>query len=230
METMHFKTNINCSSCVAKVTPFMNELKSINKWMVDTQNADKILTIESNNLTALALKEQITKAGFIAEPIGNHEGKYHQEKEYILPFWKDTPVWNRASKNTLNCLVGCTVGDFGMMIFLQTYYHHMNMFLMMGLAMLSGVLTSIILETFILKIREKFAWSFAFKTAVGMSLLSMITMELAENLTDLALTDGNIPISDPYYWYALIPSILMGFLVPLPYNYYQLKKHGKSCH
>ncbi|MFN0047709.1 MAG: DUF4396 domain-containing protein [Cytophagales bacterium] len=229
METMQFKTNINCNGCVAKVTPFISQEKNIKSWMVDVKNADKILTVESDNLSSHEVSLLITKAGFNAEPI-HKVSAHHISKSEKPSFWNDKQVWGKASKNTLNCLIGCTIGDFAMIMYLQTYFHHINMFLMMGLAMASGIATSILLETVILKFREKFVWKLAFQTAVGMSLLSMITMELAENITDLSLTGGNIPVSDPMYWYALIPSIAAGFIVPLPYNYYKLKKHGKACH
>ena len=65
METIKLKTNINCSSCVAKVTPSLNEEKSIEKWEVDTANPDKILTVSGENLDKEKVKEAVQKAGFI---------------------------------------------------------------------------------------------------------------------------------------------------------------------
>lgn len=229
METMKFKTNINCSGCVAKVTPFIQEEKNIKSWMVDVENADKILTIKSDNLSRFDISQLITKAGFKVESIGSTLISSTLKSGKHL-FWNDKIVWLKASKNTFNCLIGCTIGDFAMMMYLQTYFHHINMFAMIGLAMASGIAASVVLETIILKLREKFMWKRAFQTAIGMSLISMITMELAENITDLTITGGNIPVSDPFYWFALIPSIAAGFIVPMPYNYYKLKKHGKACH
>ena len=65
----------------------------------------------------------------------------------------------------------------------------------------------------------------AFNTAIGMSLISMISMELAMNLVDLVITGGAVLTLQ------VIPVMLMaGFLTPLPYNYWRLKKYGKSCH
>ena len=146
-------------------------------------------------------------------------------------FWNDTSVWLRSGKNTLNCLIGCSIGDFAMMTYLQTYQHHtVSMPVMMGLAMASGLVTSVLLETVLLKIRERFDWRQALKTAFSMSFLSMLAMELAENVTDLALTGGNAQPGQPFYWTALAVSLIAGWMVPLPYNYYKLKKHGKACH
>lgn len=150
--------------------------------------------------------------------------------EYLSPFWKDPKAWWRACVNTFHCLVGCSIGDFGMLIFLQYYYPWMSFWIMMAMAMVSGICTSIALETVILKIREEFTWSQSLRTAFAMSIISMVVMELAANLTDYALTKGQIPQSDPWYWYSLLIAMLMGFLVPLPYNYYKIKKYGKSCH
>ena len=69
MKTLQFKTNINCAGCVAKVTPFLNEENQIEKWTVDTNHPSKILTIDTNRLTAAEIEEKVKKAGFKIEPI-----------------------------------------------------------------------------------------------------------------------------------------------------------------
>jgi len=117
-----------------------------------------------------------------------------------------------------------------MVIFLQYFYPETSMAVQMVLAVIAGLTTSIALETMILHQREKLVWNMAFKTAIGMSFLSMIAMEIAMNTTDFMMTGGKMAMTNPSYWLAFIPSAIVGFLVPLPYNYYQLKKHNKSCH
>lgn len=144
--------------------------------------------------------------------------------------WTDKPIWQRASLNTLNCLIGCSIGDFGMIIFLQFYYPNTTMTMQMILATISGLVTSIILESILLHSRENIHWKKAFTIAVSMSFLSMLAMEVAMNLTDFMITGGKLSLSSYAYWFAFIPSAIIGFLVPLPYNYYQLKKHNKACH
>ena len=69
METLQFKTNIKCSGCVAKVTPALNETAGENNWKVDTENANKILTISAGNLTESEIKTAVEKAGFKAEKV-----------------------------------------------------------------------------------------------------------------------------------------------------------------
>ncbi|MFB9865612.1 heavy-metal-associated domain-containing protein [Rufibacter immobilis] len=69
METLKFKTNIKCGGCVATVTPFLNGEKSIEKWQVDTNNPDKILTVEGNTVNEGEVIEAIEKAGFKIEPL-----------------------------------------------------------------------------------------------------------------------------------------------------------------
>jgi len=64
MKKIQFKTNINCGSCVSKVTPFLEEATSIEKWEVDTTNPDKILTVEGSNLQAAEVIELIEDIGF----------------------------------------------------------------------------------------------------------------------------------------------------------------------
>ena len=65
----------------------------------------------------------------------------------------------------------------------------------------------------------------AFRTAVGMSLVSMISMEAAMNITDVVLTGGAI-----LTWCVIPIMLLAGFITPLPYNYWRLKALGKACH
>lgn len=64
MKTLKFKSNINCTGCLSKVTPFLNEEKEIEKWDVDLKHDDRILTVETENLSADEIKETVQKAGF----------------------------------------------------------------------------------------------------------------------------------------------------------------------
>jgi hypothetical protein len=145
-------------------------------------------------------------------------------------FWRDRQTWQVAARNTLNCLLGCMIGDISMIVYLQAYHPQLPMMMTMGLAMVAGLITSILFEGAMLRWREGFSWLAAFRLAFSMSFLSMIGMELAANTTDFMLTGGRVPLSDPFYWVALTISIAAGFLAPLPYNYWKFKQHGKSCH
>ena len=146
------------------------------------------------------------------------------------PFWLDAPKWKRASFNTLNCLIGCSIGDFGFIIYAQSVGLQWSMWAIMGVAIVCGLTTSVMLETVILKVREGFSWKLAVQTAFSMSFLSMLAMELAENATDYFLTGGTVMPHEPFYWLALALALIAGFIVPLPYNYWKLKKFNKACH
>ena len=137
--------------------------------------------------------------------------------------WRCRHSWKRASINTLWCLLGCSIGDLGTILFFQLTQIAWPAMAIMALAIVNGLLTSIALETFILS-RQMDAKS-ALKTAAGMSLISMISMEMAMNATDVWLTGG----AKLTLW--VIPIMLLaGFITPLPYNYWRLKALGKSCH
>lgn len=69
MTILKFKTNINCGGCVAKVTPFLNKQEGIASWKVDTENPDKILTVESTSTPATEVITTLEKIGFKAESI-----------------------------------------------------------------------------------------------------------------------------------------------------------------
>ena len=137
--------------------------------------------------------------------------------------WMCKDTWRRASYNTLWCLVGCSIGDMGTIAFFQFSNFQWSTFNIMSLAIVNGLITSIILETIILS--RQMSFELALKTALGMSLLSMISMELAMNLVDVWLTGG----AQLKLW--VIPIMLLsGFVTPLPYNYWRLKVLGKACH
>ena len=99
------------------------------------------------------------------------------------------------------------------------------------LSVASGISTSLMLETTLLHFgRDRLPWTIAVRTAAGMSMISMITMELAENTVDYHLTGGLVQLDSPAFWAAALLSLSAGFLAPLPYNYIRLRKHGKACH
>ncbi|KEQ91919.1 hypothetical protein AUEXF2481DRAFT_448780 [Aureobasidium subglaciale EXF-2481] len=146
-------------------------------------------------------------------------------------FWTCRGTWKRAGVNTLRCLVGCTIGDFSALWTLQTHAPELGMSTIMALSMTSGLTTSIALETALLhRGKDKLSTSMAFKTAMGMSFISMLAMELAENAVDYHLTGGVVALQDPRFWTAAVVSIAAGYLVPLPWNYYRLRRWGKACH
>lgn len=145
-------------------------------------------------------------------------------------FWSDAHAWRRASRNTLQCLVGCNIGDYGMLILLNAYQPDLSFSIVMPIAMASGLATSVCFESSILRYKEHFSWRQSFKTATSMSFMSMLAMEFSENATDYFLTGGQASMYTLWFWSALAISTTAGFLTPLPYNYYKIKKHGKSCH
>ena len=139
--------------------------------------------------------------------------------------WKCKHTWKKSAQNTAWCLLGCSIGDFGTILYFQNNPSEIfnTTLSIMTLAVSNGLLTSIALETFILS--RQMNLNEAFKTAIGMSFISMIAMEIAMNVTDVLLTGGA-----QLTWWATPIMLLVGFLTPWPYNYWRLKKYNESCH
>ena len=137
--------------------------------------------------------------------------------------WFCKHTWSKASVNTLWCLLGCSIGDFGTIFYFQNIEHALLTWQVMSLAIVNGLLTSILLETFILS--RQMLLKEAFKVAIGMSFISMIAMEVSMNLIDILLTGGAI-----LTWWVVPLMLIVGFLTPWPYNYWRLKKYGINCH
>jgi hypothetical protein len=136
--------------------------------------------------------------------------------------WECNHTWKQSAYNTMWCLIGCSIGDMGTIYYFQVNQIPWSTLSIMLLAMTNGILTSIFLETIIML--KQMDLKTAFKTAVGMSLISMISMEIAMNLVDYLVTGGakiNLMV---------MPLMLLaGFLTPWPYNYWRLKKFNKGC-
>ena len=138
--------------------------------------------------------------------------------------WSCKHTWKVSAKNTLWCVIGCSIGDFGTILFFQLSKIPFPILGIMTLAIINGLITSIILETIIL-MKQNFDFRNALKTALGMSIISMVSMEVAMNLTDYLLTGGAM-----LTWWVVPIMLIVGFLTPWPYNYWRLKKFGIACH
>ena len=137
--------------------------------------------------------------------------------------WKCKHTWRRSAKNTLWCLLGCSIGDFGTILYFQINQIAWPTLNIMILAIINGLITSIILETIILS--KQMILKKAFQTAMTMSFISMIAMEIAMNAVDWIII-GEAKL----VWWIVPIMLIAGFLTPWPYNYYRLKKFNVACH
>lgn len=136
--------------------------------------------------------------------------------------WHCRNTWSRASGNTLWCLLGCAIGGFGTIAFFQATGIPWPALAIMGLSLVNGLLTAIALETCILA--RQMDHQTPFRTAAGMSLISMISLEVAMNAVDVAVTGGAV-----LPWRVLPIMLLAGFLAPLSYNCGRPEAYGKTC-
>ena len=139
-----------------------------------------------------------------------------------MSFWLNKKKWRSSALNTFVCLIGCSIGDFGTILYFQFFTQVNSIMIIMPIAIINGIVTSIILETILLL--KTMHFKEALKTATGMSLISMISMELAMNFTDIFL-EGALVLSLS----SIIPVLIVGFIVPWPYNYWRLVKYNKGC-
>ncbi|KAL2219975.1 hypothetical protein M432DRAFT_631194 [Thermoascus aurantiacus ATCC 26904] len=160
-----------------------------------------------------------------------HQHGSSKTSPFSRSFWTCRHTWKRAAVNTARCLIGCTSGDFSSMWLLQTYRPELGMGMIMPMSMAAGLFTSLLLETLLLRLGpDRLPWPAAARTATGMSLVSMATMEAVQNLVDYHLTGGVVALEDPRFWAAAGVSMAAGFLAPLPYNYVRLRRYGRGCH
>ena len=216
---------MTCNNCVNHVETALSNIDGVLEVEVNLAGAKA--TINTNGTTSQeTLESAVTNAGYSIYELGADLGLLQLDSVPKDDFnWNDGAVWKQSAHNTKWCLIGCSIGDFGTIFFFQYTGNPWAWSVMsiMLLAMFNGIMTSIALETFILL--KQMPLNEAFRVAVGMSLISMISMEAAMNIVDVVLTGGA-----KLTWWVIVPMLIAGFLTPWPYNYWRLKKYGKSCH
>ena len=196
---------MKCRGCVSKLETHFGELPSAEEVHVE------IGSISAKGLTRRELVAGVRAAGF---------DTFH---------WRDSDKWKTAAFNTTFCLLGCSLGEFGTLAVygafdlqrVPTAWY----VLLCILPVLNGLLTSVLFETTLL-VRQGLSLRASVHTAIGMSFISMVIMEAGMEGVDMLATRGQLGVKWEFVPFAL----LIGYLAPLPYNYYRLKKLGKACH
>ena len=202
---------MTCTGCSGHVRDSLEALDGVLSADVSHETGQAVVSHSGTGREAMLAA--ITGAGYIADGAS-------------VDFnWGDGEVWRKSANNTKWCLIGCSIGDFGTIAAFQFVFTESGWspMMIMALAMFNGIMTSIALETAILS--AQMALNEAFRVAIGMSLISMLSMEAAMNIVDLVLTGGA-----KLTWWVIVPMLVAGFLTPWPYNYWRLKKYNAACH
>jgi len=202
---------MTCTGCSGRVRDALEGLEGVLSAEVSHETGQAVVSHSGTGRDSMVAA--ITGAGYTADGAS-------------VDFnWGDGDVWRKSANNTKWCLIGCSIGDFGTIAAFQFVFTDSGWspMMIMALAMFNGIMTSIALETVILS--AQMALNEAFRVAIGMSLISMLSMEAAMNVVDLVLTGGA-----KLTWWVLVPMLVAGFLTPWPYNYWRLKKYDAACH
>ena len=202
---------MTCDGCSSRVRDALQSVSGVSSAEVSHEQGTAVISHSGSSRENLS--SAVRAIGYTVDGLGD---EFH---------WRDGSVWKQSAHNTKWCLIGCSIGDFGTIaafqfIFIDSGWSAM---MIMALAMFNGIMTSIALETIILS--AQMALREAFRVAIGMSLISMLSMEAAMNIVDLVLMGGA-----KLTWWVIIPMLIAGFLTPWPYNYWRLKKYGVACH
>ncbi len=204
---------MSCQGCVKNLTSALQGVDGVSSVEVEIGSA----IVHHEGVAAGAISGAITGAGFTLP-----------EVEFN---WNDGAVWKQSAHNTKWCLIGCSIGEFGTLAYYSysgitselEIYSNMWYFYAI-LPLINGLATSVMLETIIM-MKGQMDFRSALSTALGMSFISMLMMEIAMEITDLIFTNGQLgmnPVAIPFM-------LVVGFLTPWPYNYWRLKKYGKAC-
>ena len=202
---------MTCTGCSGRVRDALETLEGVLSAEVSHETGQAIVSHSGTGHDSMVAA--ITSAGYTADGASADFN------------WGDGDVWRKSANNTKWCLIGCSIGDFGTIAAFQFVFTDSGWspMMIMALAMFNGIMTSIALETAILS--AQMALNEAFRVAIGMSLISMLSMEAAMNIVDLVLTGGA-----KLTWWGIVPMLVAGFLTPWPYNYWRLKKYDAACH
>ena len=217
---------MTCNGCANNVKNALSAVVGVSDVNIDLEGAKATIN-SASDIDKQILESAVTGAGYTVHEPGDALDIFQvlSEPTQTEFNWSDGSVWKQSAHNTKWCLIGCSIGDFGTIFFFQITENPWAWSVMsiMLLAMFNGIMTSIALETFILL--NQMPFKEAFRVAIGMSLISMISMEAAMNIVDFVLTGGA-----KLTWWVIVPMLIAGFLTPWPYNYWRLKKYGQSCH
>ena len=217
---------MTCNGCANNVKNALSSVSGVSNVDVDLVGSKATVNTDGTSNQEI-LEAAVANAGYsIHEPGASLDLLQNLSPPKAMEFnWSDGAVWKQSAHNTKWCLIGCSIGDFGTIFFFQYTGNPWAWSVMsiMLLAMFNGIMTSIALETFILL--KQLPLNEAFRVAVGMSLISMVSMEAAMNVVDVVLTGGA-----KLTWWVLVPMLIAGFVTPWPYNYWRLKKYGQACH
>ena len=204
---------MTCDGCSSRVRDALQAVSGVSSAEVSHEQGSAV--ISHSGASRENLSSAVRAIGYTVDGLGE---TFH---------WRDGSVWRQSAHNTKWCLIGCSIGDFGTIAAFQfiPYLDGLGWSTMsiMLLAIFNGIMTSIALETFILS--AQMALKEAFRVAIGMSLISMVSMEAAMNITDFILTGGAM-----LTWWVIPIMLFAGFITPWPYNYWRLKKYGVACH
>ena len=225
---------MTCKGCATHLADVLSALPGVTGVRVDLAKNLAVVCVSDNGPDRKALEIAVAGAGYMAVDPGSLkevEQPCGQQKASAFN-WRDRAVWKQSAVNTKWCLIGCSIGEFGTLAAYQVlgigaaiapatslYY-----FLLL-LPLINGLITSVILETGLL-MRGQMNFRKSLSTALGMSFISMLMMEVAMEVTDLVATKGQLGMN----YYAIPVMLLAGFVTPWPYNYWRLKKHGAACH
>jgi len=204
---------MSCQGCVKNLTSALQGVDGVSSVEVEVGSA----VVHHEGVATGAISGAITGAGFTLP-----------EVEFN---WNDGAVWKQSAHNTKWCLIGCSIGEFGTLAYYSysgitselEIYSNMWYFYAI-LPLINGLATSVMLETIIM-MKGQMDFRSALSTALGMSFISMLMMEIAMEITDLLFTNGQLGMN----MIAIPFMLVVGFLTPWPYNYWRLKKFGKAC-
>src|SRR5258708_9181313 len=162
-------SGMTCSGCAATVKKSLTSVPNVNDVQIDLSKGVASITM-SQHVPFTKLQESLSAYPSYQISEGLNPAKSLNLVNPDRGMWTDLNVWKRASFNTLNCLIGCSIGDFAMVIYLQAYFPSTSMTAQMILATIAGLITSILLETVLLHSREKLSLKLAIRTAFSMIL------------------------------------------------------------
>ncbi len=209
---------MTCDGCASRVKEALEKVSGVKSALVLHEEGSAL--VKHTGVSEDQLSSAVISLGY---SIGGESASLD---------WSDISVWKQSANNTKWCLIGCSIGEFGTL----AYYSHSGIteglalysrgwYFYAILPLINGLATSVMLETAILMRGQMDFWN-SLSTALGMSFISMLMMEIAMEVTDLLFTKGELglsPIAIPFM-------LLVGFLTPWPYNYWRLKKYGVACH
>ena len=144
--------------------------------------------------------------------------------------WTNIQILKQSAISTIICLIGCSIGVIGVAFYFINYSW---LFVLLA-SLIAGLISCMVFMIIWEMVFHKMNFKDAVKHGYKMSIVPILIMIISENIIMLYIvpkfSSYQMNMTTAYNFKIMLLAMGFGFLLSLPYSYYQLQKTGKAHH